>query len=68
MGGRMVLRLRSERKARGWSLADVTVKTGIAESSLSLLERGLIPAYSGWQRRIARAFGLPADELFRKIP
>ena len=61
-----MLQLRLERKARGWSLAKVTGKTGISESNLSLIERDLIPAYNGWKRRIARAFGLPADDLFRE--
>ncbi len=29
-----------------------------------MLERGLRPAYTGWQQRIAHAFKIPADELF----
>lgn len=57
-------KLRQVRKARGWSLTDVTVKTGIPESSLSALERGLLPAHPGWQRRISKAFRLPREELF----
>jgi transcriptional regulator with XRE-family HTH domain len=58
------LHLRTEREARGWSLTHVTQQTGIAPSDLSLLERGLRPAFPNWQRRIARAFGIPAAKLF----
>lgn len=42
----------------------MTQLTGIAAADLSMLERGLRPAFPGWQRRLARAFGLPAAELF----
>jgi transcriptional regulator with XRE-family HTH domain len=63
----MTLKLKQERERRGWSLVDVTVKTGIASGDLSLIERGLKPAYPGWQRRIAKAFRMPASELFREV-
>jgi transcriptional regulator with XRE-family HTH domain len=56
--------LRRERLRRGWSQVKVCALTGISPSTLSLIERGLQPAYPGWQRRIAEAFGLPAEELF----
>jgi transcriptional regulator with XRE-family HTH domain len=59
-----MLRLRTERQRRGWSLTQLTALTSIATSDLSSLERGLRPAYPGWRRRIARAFRLPEEELF----
>jgi len=62
-----MLRLREERLKRGWSLARVCQLTGIAESNISAIERGLIPAYAGWQRRIAQAFDMPASKLFKEI-
>lgn len=57
-------RLRQERHRRGWSLTRMTQETAINSSSLSLIERGLIAVYPGWQRRIARALGVPIEELF----
>jgi transcriptional regulator with XRE-family HTH domain len=59
-------RLREERLRRQWSLTRLSALTGIASSDLGMLERGLRPAYTGWQQRIARAFKMPADELFPK--
>jgi len=61
-----MLKLRSERLARKWSMTLVSGMTGIATSDLSQLERGLRPAYPGWKSRLARAFKVPADELFAK--
>lgn len=37
------VRLRAVRKARGWSLAAVAAKLGVSGSTVSRLERGLIP-------------------------
>ena len=63
----MTLKLREERQRRGWSLVDVTMKTGIASADVSLMERGLKPAYPGWRRRLSQAFGLPEAELFAEV-
>ena len=63
----MILKLRSERERRGWSLTRVTALTGIATNDLSMLERGLRPAFPGWRRRLARAFRLPASVLFAPV-
>jgi transcriptional regulator with XRE-family HTH domain len=58
-------RLRQERLRRGWSLTKVTQLTGINPSNVSLVERGLSVAFPGWQRRIAAAFEMPIEALFR---
>ena len=58
------LRLRTERKRRGWSQTFVTALTLIAQSDLSLVERGLRPAPPLWRRRLSQAFGIPEKELF----
>jgi hypothetical protein len=57
-------RLWAERHNREWSLTKLTMLTGISSSDLSLLERGLRPAYPGWRRRLAAAFRLPEAALF----
>lgn len=63
----MTLKLRGERQRRGWSLVDVTMKTGIASADVSLIERGLKPAYPGWRRRLSKAFGVPEVDLFAEV-
>ena len=63
----MVLKMRVERERRGWSLTDLTVKTGIDSSSLSMCERGLLPIYPGWRRRLVEVFGMPEAELFTEV-
>jgi transcriptional regulator with XRE-family HTH domain len=60
--------IRRERLRRGWSLVKLCAVTGIAPSNLSLVERGLQPAYPGWQRRIADAYGLAVEDLFPPTP
>jgi DNA-binding XRE family transcriptional regulator len=57
-------RLRNERLRRGWTLTKVTQVTGISTADLSQVERGLRPAFPGWQRRLAEAFNLPVSDLF----
>jgi len=60
-----MLAMRKEREARGWSLADVSVKTGgIGPSILSEIERQRRYAYPGWRKRIAKAFGMSEEKLF----
>ena len=59
-----MLQLRKERLRRGWTQRELSAFTGIAGPDLSAIERGVKPAFPGWRRRLARAFGLPEDELF----
>ncbi len=57
-------RLREERIKCGLSLTKLSNLTGIASTDLSALERGLRPAFPGWQKRIAQALKLPKSVLF----
>ena len=59
-----MLTLREERWRRGWSLTRVTMLTGISPSDLSLIERGMLPAYPAWRQRLSTAFELPEEHLF----
>ena len=56
--------LRTERRRRGWSQTRVSGLTGIAQADLSGLERGRLPAYPGWRRRLAQVFDMAETELF----
>lgn len=62
-----MLRLRKERQRRGWSLTQLTVRTGIDSAALSKIERGVWPCGPEWRRRIATAFGLSEADLFVEV-
>ena len=62
-----MFRVRLERLARGWSLVRVCQLTGLDPANMSKIERGLIPAYPSWRRRLVAAFGLTEEELFREV-
>lgn len=59
-----MLRLRAERQSRGWSQTRLSALTGIASPDLSAVERGAKPAYPGWRRKLAEAFGMAEEDLF----
>ena len=59
-----VTRLREERLRRGWTLTYLTQVTGISTADISQIEWARRPAFPGWRRKLAKAFGMPASELF----
>lgn len=63
-----MLKLKEERRRRGWTLVRVCQLTGIDPATLSRLERGHLFPYPGWRRRLAEAFGLPEEVLFEEVP
>ncbi|MGI5216741.1 helix-turn-helix domain-containing protein [Nocardia sp. CA-290969] len=56
-------RLRALRRDRGITLADLTEKTGISESTLSRLESGQRRASLELLLPLARTYGVPLDDL-----
>lgn len=62
-----MLALRRQRLLRNWSLYEVARRTGLDVSTLSKIERGLLPVYPGWKRRLVRLFQVPADVLFARV-
>ena len=61
------MRLKKVRQDRGWSLTDVTMKTGIPEPTLSALENGKLHPYPGYKRRLAKALAIPEADLFQEV-
>ena len=56
-------RLRALRRTRGWTLAHVARRSGLAISTISKIERGLLaPAYYKLNE-LARALGIDAGDL-----
>ena len=62
-----MLRLKQERLRRGWTLVEVTKRTGLEPSLVSQIERGLRVPYPVWRRRIAKAFKMSEEELFSEV-
>jgi transcriptional regulator with XRE-family HTH domain len=63
-----MFRMRLERQRRGWTLQQLSVRTGINPGDLSLIEREQIPVFPAWRSRIAGAFRRSEAFLFRRIP
>ena len=51
-------RIRVEREARGWSLADLADRSGVSRAAISKIERGAMSPTAGLLVRIAGAFDL----------
>ena len=61
--GRQNTLLRKLRRDKEWSLDLTAAKAGINVSTLSRVERGLIPASDDVKRRLERLFKRSAQEL-----
>lgn len=63
----MCNRVRSVRRARGLSGAELARQVRMSESDLSKLERGIRYPYPDWRRRIAEALEASEVELFPSV-
>lgn len=57
-------RVRDIRKRRGWTIADLAGRTGLAISTISKMERGTISLTYDRFMRLAKGLGLDVGELF----
>lgn len=57
-------RVRDIRKSRGWTLKEVALRTGLAISTISKMERGEISLTYDRFMRLAQGLGLDVGELF----
>jgi transcriptional regulator with XRE-family HTH domain len=57
-GARLARRLRLERDTRGWSLADLAERSGVAKATISKIERGEVSPTAVILLRLAGAFDL----------
>lgn len=55
---RLARRIRLEREARGWSLADLAKASEVSKAAISKIERGEVSPTAGVLVRLATAFGL----------
>lgn len=63
---RLALRLRLEREARGWTLADLAARSGVSRAMASKIERGEASPTAALLGRLATAFGLTLAQLFAR--
>lgn len=57
-GERIAQRIRLEREARGWSLADLATRSGVAKASISKIERGEMSPTAVLLVKLSAAFDL----------
>ena len=64
---RLAARLRSEREARGWTLADLAARSGVSRAMVSKVERGEASPTAALLGRLSAAFGLTLSQLFARV-
>lgn len=64
--GSISRRIRLERMARGWSLAELAEKSGVSKAMLSAIERGATIPTATLLVRIAAAFGMTLSALIAR--
>ncbi len=65
-GTRLAERLKLEREARGWSLADLAERSGVSRGAISKIERGESSPTAGLLVRLADAFDLTIASLLAR--
>jgi transcriptional regulator with XRE-family HTH domain len=63
---RLDLRLKAEREARRWSLADLAERSGVSKAMISKLERGECSPTAVLLGRLSGAFGLTLSQLLAR--
>ncbi len=63
---RIAARIKSEREARGWSLADVAERSGVSRAMISKVERGESSPTAALLGRLSGAFGLTMSTLLAR--
>lgn len=62
----LATRLRLEREARSWTLADLATRSGISKAMLSKVERGEASPTAALLGRLSAAYGLTISQLFAR--
>lgn len=65
--GRLAARLRAEREARGWTLADLAARSGVSRAMASKVERNEASPTAALLGRLSAAFGLTLSQLFARV-
>jgi transcriptional regulator with XRE-family HTH domain len=62
----LAARVRLEREARNWTLADLATRSGISRAMLSKIERGEASPTAALLGRLSAAYGLTVSQLFAR--
>jgi transcriptional regulator with XRE-family HTH domain len=63
----LAARLRAEREARGWSLAELAQRSGVSRAMISKVERGESSPTAALLGRWSGAFGLSLSQLLARV-
>jgi transcriptional regulator with XRE-family HTH domain len=63
----LAARLLAEREERGWSAAELAVRSGVSRAMISKIERGDANPTASLLGKLSAAFGLPLSTLFARI-
>ncbi|MEW6274957.1 MAG: helix-turn-helix transcriptional regulator [Bacillota bacterium] len=50
------MNVKQEREKRGWSKSELSRRTGIGLTEIIRIERGQLPIFPGWKKKLERAF------------
>ncbi len=64
---RLAARLKQEREARGWTLAELALRSAVSRSMISKIERGDASPTASLLGRLSAAFGLTLSQLFASL-
>jgi transcriptional regulator with XRE-family HTH domain len=62
----LAARVRREREARNWTLADLATRSGVSRAMLSKIERGEASPTAALLGRLSAAYGLTVSQLFAR--
>ncbi|MEW6274205.1 MAG: helix-turn-helix transcriptional regulator [Bacillota bacterium] len=52
-----------EREKRGWSKSELSRRTGIGLTEIIRIEKGQLPIYPKWRKRLEECFGITEVEI-----
>lgn len=56
------MNVKAERERRGWSKSELSRRTGIGLVKIIRIEKGQLPIYPKWRKRLAECFGITEME------
>ena len=62
-----IVRLRRERKKRGWTQTQLAARAGLHTQQISAFENEVLRPYPSQLARLARALDMPVDEADRLL-
>lgn len=64
---KLAARVREEREARGWSVADLATRSGVSRAMISKIEHGEANPTASLLGKLSAAFGLPLSLLLARV-